>query len=155
MNTTTFVIDASTTLKWIFNDEVNSHEALELQEAFLAGNVSLLAPSLWYYEITNGIKSAVLRERISDRKARRLLGLLMQCQPTIVSMKDVFEECLANAIRFQISVYDSSYLTLALTNKIPFITADGKLASKINSIENGAAIPISLFRQFLSVHEES
>lgn len=128
----TYVVDASTCLKWVFNDEVFSVQAVQLQKQFLMEKICLIAPTLWFYEVTNGIKSAALRSRVSPMKSKSLLKLLLKSKPETVPMEEVLTECLENAIKFEISVYDSAYVTLAQINNIPLITSDQKLANKIS-----------------------
>lgn len=137
MSKLTYIIDASTCLKWVFNDEVFSDQSLQLQKQYLLGKISLIAPTLWFYEVTNGIKSAALRSRISFAKSKSLLSLLLKSKPEIVPMEEVLTECLENAIKFGISAYDSAYVTLAQINNIPLITSDQKLIDKVSpSIKN-------------------
>ncbi|MEK7154962.1 MAG: type II toxin-antitoxin system VapC family toxin [Patescibacteria group bacterium] len=128
----TYVIDASTCLKWVFNDEIFSDQAIQLQKQYLLGKINLLAPTLWFYEIANGIKSAALRSRISSAKSKSLLGLLLKSKPETVPMEEVLIECLENAIKFGISAYDSAYITLAKIDDTPLITSDQKLVNKMS-----------------------
>lgn len=134
MTKPTYVVDASTCLKWIFEDEVYSNQALSLQKDFLSGKIILIAPSLWSYEITNGIKSAISRNRLTANQGQSLLNLLIKSKPDTFSLDDLLPECLENATSFQISVYDSAYVTLSRINNIPFIISDEKLVNKITTL---------------------
>ena len=129
----TYVVDASTCLKWVFNDEIFSGEAILLQKQYLLGKINLIAPALWFYEITNGIKSAALRSRIPSVKSKSLLKLLLKSKPETIPMEEVLTECLENAIKFGISAYDSAYITLAQVNNHPLVTSDQKLVDKVPS----------------------
>lgn len=133
MSKLTYIVDASTCLKWVFIDEIFSDQAIQLQKQYLLGKINLIAPNLWSYEITNGIKSAALRSRIPFAKSKSLLKLLLESKPETVSMEEVLIECLENAIKFGISVYDGAYVTLAQINNIPLITSDQKLVNKVSS----------------------
>lgn len=127
----TFVVDASTCLKWIFEDEIYSKQALSLQMDYLSGKISLIAPSLWSYETTNGIKSAISRNRLDLKQGLELLNLLTKSKPEILPFDDLLPECLENAAKFQISAYDSAYITLSRILNIPLITSDKKLVLRI------------------------
>lgn len=127
-----YVVDASTCLKWIFEDEIYSEQALALQKDFLSEKISLIAPSLWSYEITNGIKSAITRNRLDVDHGLSLLNLLIKSKPDTFPINDLLPECLENATKFQISVYDSAYITLSHANNSPLITSDKKLVLRIN-----------------------
>lgn len=131
MSKPTFVVDASTCLKWVLNDEILADNALLLLKDYLQNKVALVAPNLWLYEVTNGIKSAVARSRISPDSSERLLKLILKSKPEMVSLEDVLPECLDNAIKFNVSAYDSTYITLAQINNLPLITGDQKLVKKL------------------------
>jgi len=51
------VIDASVIAKWYLEEEF-SGQATELRDAFGTGRVSILAPSLLYYETLNALSTA-------------------------------------------------------------------------------------------------
>lgn len=126
----TYVVDASTSLKWIFEDEVYSRQALNLQKDYLSEKIILMAPSLWWYEITNGIKSAITRNQLELDRGLSLLDLLIKSKPEIFPLDDLFPECLENAAKLQISVYDSAYVTLSKISNLTLITSDEKLIRK-------------------------
>jgi len=125
-----FVVDASTCLKWVLDDEILVTQARQLLKDHLQGKISLLAPDLWLYEVTNGIRSACLRTRITSTTAQKLLKLLLKSRPETISLKDILPQVLANALKYEVSVYDSAYMTLAQINYLPLISSDQKLAGR-------------------------
>ena len=96
------------------------------------GKISLIVPTLWFYEVANGIKSATLRSRISFAKSKSLLKLLLKSKPETIPMEEALIECLENAVKFGISACDSAYATLAQINNIFLITSDQKLINKLS-----------------------
>lgn len=124
------VVDASVCLKWIFEEEDSPKARLLLQKQEQK-EVLLLVPELWEYEILNGFTSAVLRKKISHAKAKILLKLVLEAHLEIISMSDLLGKSLENAKKYQISGYDSAYLTLAKENKILLISADDRLVKKV------------------------
>jgi len=60
------VVDASVSLKWALDDEEAVPQAVALRDAAFRDGAQMVAPSLWLYEITNGLVTAVRRGR-SDR----------------------------------------------------------------------------------------
>ena len=132
MSKPTYVVDASTCLKWIFEDEIYSKQALDLQRDYLSEKITLIAPTLWLYETANGLKSAISRNRLNLKQGLKLLDLLIKSKPIIFPLHDLLQECLENAAKFQISAYDSAYFTLSQINNIPLITSDKKLVLRIN-----------------------
>ena len=128
----TFVIDASSCLKWIFKDETDSEKALELQKLYLGEKIELVSPNIWVSEIANGIKTAIIRDRVPINKCKIKLKQLLKSSPYLVNLEDEIETCLNNALIYRTSVYDSAYLTLAIMNKVPLISSDTKLVKKID-----------------------
>lgn len=136
----TFVIDASTCIKWVINDEENHKIAKIILNDYLDGKISLVAPNLWVYEIANGLKSAVLNKRISEFKGKELLNLLLISKPGLLSIEPTIQTCYEISCKYQISIYDSAYLTLAQDIGVSFITADMKLVSKLKALRKNAII---------------
>src|SRR5262249_60782735 len=74
---TYLVIDASVSLKWALDDEDGVTEAVALRDDAIAGRFEMVAPSLWLYEITNGLVTAARRGGIApDIGSRGVAGLL-------------------------------------------------------------------------------
>lgn len=73
------VIDASVALKWALDDEDAVEQALVLRERYLADplNFPLLAPTLWVYEIVNGLWVAVRRQCLPQEEMRSTLDDLL------------------------------------------------------------------------------
>ena len=71
MSVKRIVIDASVALKWRLRDEEATGEADALLDDFLAGNLVLLTPTLFDYEIANALRTAVIRQRLSEQEAMR------------------------------------------------------------------------------------
>ncbi|KKR86687.1 MAG: hypothetical protein UU32_C0012G0005 [Candidatus Woesebacteria bacterium GW2011_GWB1_41_10] len=132
----TFVVDSSVCLKWVLDDEIDTEPAKELQKRYLNEEINLIAPDLWFYEILNILKSTKLRKPSIPNKSleTRLLDLL-QSSPSLIDMSELGPQCLKYAINLGITAYDSAYITLAHAHGFTLITADNKLASKINNPE--------------------
>ncbi|MEK7550482.1 MAG: type II toxin-antitoxin system VapC family toxin [Patescibacteria group bacterium] len=130
----TFVIDSSICLKWTLSDEIDSDKASDIQEMYVKGEFNLIAPDLWLYEVINGIKSVGLKKKlIPESKLTEKLLDLIKSQPNLMSISDIPEICLKNSLEFGISGYDSAYITLARVHGLTLITADEKLARKVNN----------------------
>ncbi|MEK7565527.1 MAG: type II toxin-antitoxin system VapC family toxin [Patescibacteria group bacterium] len=124
------VVDASVCLKWVFKEE-NSDRARLLLTQQGKNEVLLLVPALWEYEIVNGFASAMLRKKISFLQARKFLKLVLEANLEIISMSGLLEKCLENAKKYQISAYDSAYVTLARENGLILVSADDRLVEKV------------------------
>ena len=121
-----FVLDASVTLAWAFEDEGGEYARdvlamLEEEEA--------CTTALWPLEISNGLLVAERRHRIepaaSARFTRLLLALPIVVEP--VDRRRVFEHSRILARRRNLSAYDAQYLELAIRYGIPLATLDGGL----------------------------
>lgn len=106
------VVDASVVLKWQLEDEEAVPQALALRDDFLLhGLVSLAAPSLLVYELTNGILTAVRRGRLTRNLAEEALRLLLAAGIRMLPVDPL--QALALSLRWKLSAYDGAYLTLA------------------------------------------
>ena len=121
-----FVLDASVTLAWAFEDEGGEYARdvlarLETEEA--------CTTSLWPLEISNGLVVAERRHRIepgaSAQFTRLLLALPIVVEP--VDRRRVFEQTRGLARRWSLSAYDAHYLELAIRYGIPLATLDDGL----------------------------
>jgi predicted nucleic acid-binding protein len=122
----TLVVDASVVLKWQLEDEDDMEQALALRDDFLlAGAVSLAAPVLLIYEITNAIHSAARRMRLTPRAATNALDNLLACE--IPLHPPAPERTLKLAQQFNVSPYDAAYLEVAERLGAELWTADRPL----------------------------
>ena len=66
------VIDASVALAFLLPDEKETAADL-LFLAFTKGKIKIIVPGVFYFEVFNGLRSAVLSNRITSKLARDLL----------------------------------------------------------------------------------
>lgn len=129
------VIDACVVLKWRFRDENETEESIYLLSDALNGDVEIVTPTLWIYEITNALRTAVLRRRITKTKARSDLIHFLQVGVRLISPDEGrLKLILSDAISSQCSVYDISYIDLARQLGCNFYTGDRKLYDSIYNI---------------------
>lgn len=123
-----FVVDASVAAAWCFEDE-QTEPMLSLLERLRAGDRALV-PALWSFEIANIVWAARRRGRVTADKAAKCLDLL-RVLPIEVEFEPparVFDSVGSLAIRYDITVYDASYLDLAIRDNLPLATLDHDLA---------------------------
>jgi predicted nucleic acid-binding protein len=60
------VVDASVAIKWLNPFEALADCANTVRDDYEQGQVSLLVPAFWDYEVANGINKAVARGRPSE-----------------------------------------------------------------------------------------
>jgi len=133
------VVDASTTLKWVFVED-GSDRAQRLLKDYLEERVLLVAPKFWCVEVANAIKSAVQARKITQKKGRDLLIKIYKVKPKLAETEEIMSLAFDTACKLQISVYDSLYLTLATEIGAIFVTADQKLLVKLPKKTNGSLL---------------
>ena len=127
------VIDASIALKWQLEDEQHSAQALALRDdVIIRGRLTAYAPSLYVYELINGIISAVSRGRVEPSQGEDALRNLFSVE---VSLRTPSAERTHDmALQYSVSAYDSSYLTLAETLQAELWTADRQLYDAVREL---------------------
>jgi predicted nucleic acid-binding protein len=120
-----FVLDASIPACWAFQDEQDpradaAYVRIKTEEA--------VVPSLWWFEIRNILVVSERRKRITESDTgvflRNLAGLRIR-----IDREPEEGAVLRLARTHRLSVYDASYLELALRATIPLATLDGELAA--------------------------
>lgn len=127
-----FVLDASVTLAWAFEDEGGAY-AVEVLERL--GSSEAVVASLWPLEVTNGILTAERRGRIEAADSRRFLHLLLSLPIVVdpVGRRRAFEAIHALARRHGLTSYDAAYLELAVRLGAPVATLDGPLREAVEA----------------------
>ncbi|HXP84682.1 MAG TPA: type II toxin-antitoxin system VapC family toxin [Bryobacteraceae bacterium] len=118
-----FVVDASATLPWCFEDEATpATEAL--LERLRAGE-PVVVPAHWSTEVMNGLMMAVRRSRIDlervARFARDLAALPILIEPPYAPA--AWEAVIRVASLHQLTIYDAAYLELAERTGLPLATS--------------------------------
>jgi predicted nucleic acid-binding protein len=85
----------------------------------------LLVPPTFWYEVTNVLWVATRRERLSSQNAMKALELLM-CFDFIVWPTDPIN-CLTLSISYDLAVYDTAYLDIAIERQAKLWTMDKAL----------------------------
>jgi predicted nucleic acid-binding protein len=122
-----FILDGSLTLAWCFEDESTSFTD-SIQDALKTDSTCLVAP-IWPSEVANGVLIAVRRGRISVAEGDTFLLTLLQMPIDVafVPPATVFQEVLPLARNNGLTVYDASYLYLAMRHDLPLATLDHAL----------------------------
>jgi predicted nucleic acid-binding protein len=116
------VIDASVSLKWALDDEEAVSQAVALRDGAIAGGATLIAPSLWFYEVINGLVTAVRRERLTPEQSAEALEQLLALSIRLADPPA--EEVHKLALRYALAAYDAAYLALAETLGTELWTGD-------------------------------
>jgi predicted nucleic acid-binding protein len=134
-----FVLDASATLAWCFEDERTAPAASVLERL---RDQEALVPPLWLLELANGLVVAERRGRITRAESTRFLGLVGELPIRIdqTSTLDLASSVMDLARQYDLSAYDAAYLELALRLGQPLATIDERLRSAADRAGVGDAV---------------
>lgn len=122
------VVDASVAFKW-FVEEPGSAEARRLAEDYGRRLVDVASVELLPFEVLNALRYAPDTGLEDLRAAASALGKLsLDLRPLV---GELAERSVENALRYGVSVYDSSYLSLGELLGAPVYTADDRLISRV------------------------
>ena len=121
-----FVVDASVTLTWCFEDEVRPYSENVL-DLFLGS--SALVPSIWPLEIVNALVVGERRGRLTEAQTARFVQLLGELPIDVeeLDLATAFGPVLATARAHGLSSYDAAYLELAARRGLPLASLDDRL----------------------------
>jgi len=115
-----FVLDASITACWAFQDEDHPDASL----AFLQMSAEeAVVPCLWWFEVRNILVVNERRRRIAESDTARFLLNLSRLRIRLDRVPDE-GAVLRLARTHRLSVYDAAYLELAQREGVPLATLD-------------------------------
>ena len=121
-----FVLDCSVTMAWMFRDEAT--DATDRWRDMLDGN-RVLVPALWPTETANALLVATRRGRIAldelPELRMQLNALPIDVDP--ISTARTWGPVLDLAHEHRLTVYDATYLELAMRRQLPLATLDRAL----------------------------
>jgi predicted nucleic acid-binding protein len=122
----TWVVDASTAVKWFVREELHENALLLLDRG-----EPLCAPDLLITETANIVwKKAVLRE-ISEDQATVIAGNLSEYVPLLYPATALIERALRIALSLNHPVYDCLYLACAEEARGVMVTADRRFCARL------------------------
>ncbi len=122
------VLDSSAVLAWLLDEEAGEAMTVAMSRAAILG---ALVPTLWFYEVANGMQMAVRRKRIDARYRDDALIRLGRLRISADAFSDdvVWTATLSLAERHGLTIYDAAFLELAQRRRLPLATLDASLAS--------------------------
>lgn len=120
------VLDASSVLAWCFDDEGGPDADALIDRVAAEGAI---VPGLWPLEVANALVTAERRRRIMGEDSERFVAMIGELPITVDAgtAARAFHETRALARDHALSVYDASYLELAIREALPLATVDEKL----------------------------
>lgn len=119
-----FVVDASFVIAFLMPDE-NRLEIDSVFNQFRSSLISLTASPILPFEVTNGLKSALLKKRITKDYCLNRMEEFFNYQ--IETQEVNFKEVFLLAEKHNLTIYDASYLWLNKKFDAPLLTLDKKL----------------------------
>jgi len=118
-----FVVDASVVVAWALQE---IHAVATLALARLE-NDRAIVPTLWWFEVRNGLVVNERRGRIHELRTSEFLQELARIA-VVADTAPVEAQVLGLARRHWLTVYDAAYLELAVRRSLPLATLDVPLA---------------------------
>lgn len=128
--TASFVLDASLTFAWCFKDE---ETPASKQLLYRMSHESAVVPTLWYFEVANGLLVGERKGRITRQGAIEFMALLngfdieLDEQGAERAFAYVFGAAHANSL----TAYDAVYYDLAVRRRLPLASRDDDLRDAV------------------------
>jgi len=127
------VLDSSTALAWLYQDEVNALAEAVRRRVIIAG---AWVPGIWRLEVANGLRTGLRRRRIDQNYRDHALATLamLNIRVDAETDKQAWSAALQLSDRFGLTSYDAAYLELARRRSLPVATFDTELRDAATSI---------------------
>jgi predicted nucleic acid-binding protein len=127
-----FVVDASITLAWCFEDETTQGTEALLRRLLTEGGA---APAHWPLEVANGLVVAERRRRLDEQKLIVARSVLTSLPIDVASMDLETALGVIDAARSEsLTAYDAAYIDLALSRRLGLATIDERLAAACRTV---------------------
>ena len=122
----TIVVDASAMLAWCFEDEAPPNAA-DLLDEFVAEGI--VVPVIWTLELANILNQGLRKGRLKQAMLEEFVALIdaLGVVPDLEGYERALVETRALAAAEKLTVYDASYLELALRLKARLASKDTAL----------------------------
>jgi predicted nucleic acid-binding protein len=115
------VVDTSVAVAW-YLPEGFSAAARRWQRQMLEGTAELVVPSLHYWEFANVLWTRVRRRELNADSAVEIYSLHLDAPLRAVEPERA--SVLSIALKYEATAYDAVYLSLCISNNIPFLTGE-------------------------------
>jgi predicted nucleic acid-binding protein len=130
----TVVIDSSATLAWIYSNERTAATERVFDMVVASG---AWVPVIWHLEVANGLQQGIRQRRIDAAFRNGALADLAEMDIVVDPETNIFawNDTLALADRFRLTLYDACYLELAQRRSLPLATLDHDLRAAARSLK--------------------
>lgn len=118
-----FVMDCSVAIALVFSDE---HDATNIESILLTEESTILVPSIWFYEVSNVLRTALHKTRIQESELIEMRQLLISLDVTVDdgATRAALHSTLEIACSYNLSAYDAAYVELCIRHQLPLATLD-------------------------------
>jgi len=128
MSAAEVVVDASVIVKW-FVEEEGSDKSLKLRHKYIEGRVGIIAPELVIFEALNAL---YYKKLFSEDELKEISEALEAYSLTLYPLRGEYaDKAVEIAFKNDITIYDASYIALAVIKDARMYTADRKLIRKL------------------------
>lgn len=127
-----FILDSSVLVK-LFTKEVGHEKSMKILEFYLKGNVQIFSLQLAIWEVLNALK---YNPSFPQSEIKKVGVTLITYGFEFFGMDEKLAELTIDyALKFDITIYDASYIALARILNCQLITADKKLFKVVKSLK--------------------
>lgn len=121
-----FVVDASVTMAWCFDDEKNNYTEAILDRL---STDTAVVPAIWPLEVINVLIQAERKGRLTTSEADQFLLTLGELPIVVMDLRwpSDAEPLILRARQSRLTAYDTAYLVLALRQGCAIATQDREL----------------------------
>lgn len=120
-------LDASVAAKWFLDGERDADHARALRRAILSGELTVVVPVIFLYEVAHTLLRAARRRLFDPARLDGAIQALIELELGIQHDPVIAAAGLAIARRLGTSAYDAAYLAVAEAHRATLITADRPL----------------------------
>lgn len=124
------VVDASVILALLLAEQAGDVFVPQLENIKKNGGV-LYAPCLLFYEVLNGLKSNVIRNRIGRDDIEDIWERFLKLKVEFVNQEEVGKDIAKLSVESDLTGYDASYVVLARKLGVRLMSLDEKLMKKV------------------------
>lgn len=126
------VTDASVIVKWFVKEDYTKN-ALKMKEDYTRGRVDIWSTQLMPFEVLNALRyNQEFGQEEIEKAASSLSKFKIALHPILDELADLSVQ---DALKYGLTVYDSSYLALSKTFDKQLYTADEKMLARISGKE--------------------
>lgn len=133
-NSTTVCIDASIILRYVLTPD--DAKIKKVWQSWISEQINLVAPSLLFYEVTNGLYQQQKNKYLSPETIWKSLEYSLDLPITLVNEKNLHLRAREIAMQYNLpATYDAHYLALAEWMDIELWTADMRLINTLKPLK--------------------